>query len=114
MHVDIDIRVAFSAIFTFLMIALCFCAVKGFRSNRKIGRAVGWLDLSLLPPMIGNIIIIGSSVEIRSLVGEYIFSLGMNGVPVSRNLRQYTLCWRQTLFRCWQTSFSVMLLTLNL
>ena len=83
MHVDIDIRVAFSAIFTFLMIALCFCAVKGFRSNRKIGRAVGWLDLSLLPPMIGNIIIIGSSVEIRSLVGEYIFSLGMNGVLVA-------------------------------
>ena len=83
MYVDIDIRVAFSAVFTFLMIALGACSFIGFRSHKAIGRAVAWLDLSLLLPMAGNIIIIGSSVEMRSLVGAYIYYLGLNGVLVA-------------------------------
>ncbi len=57
---------------------LVFCAVRCSRSHKRIAKAVRLLDLSLIPPMIGNLIIIGSSIKEFSLIGCYIFFIGMD------------------------------------
>lgn len=73
-----NIRIGFSCIFTALVLALIFCAVKSFRSTKKIGKAVGLFDLSLIPAVLGNLIIIGSSIEWISMVGYYVYFIGMD------------------------------------
>ena len=74
---DIDIRIGFSFVFTAVVIALVFCSVKSFRSKKEIGRRVGQLDLALIPPLMGNLMIIGTSVKILAVIGYYIYFLGM-------------------------------------
>ena len=75
---SMDIRIAFSTILTCLVMALVFCAVRGYKSRKAIGRAVCQLDLALIPPIIGNLIIIGTSVESLAVAGYYIYFLGMD------------------------------------
>ena len=75
---DLDIRISFSVILTLLAIALIFCAVKSFKTHKKIGKAVGLLEIAILPPLIGNLMIIGASIEVRALIGYYIFNIGMD------------------------------------
>ena len=45
---DLDIRISFSVILTLLAIALIFCAVKSFKTHKKIGKAVGLLEIAIL------------------------------------------------------------------
>ena len=71
-------RMAFSLIFTFLIIVLTVCALWSFRSKKKIGKSLGLLLFSLLPPMIGNLIIMSSVYELSSIVGCYFYYLGMD------------------------------------
>ncbi|MBR1423183.1 MAG: EAL domain-containing protein [Ruminococcus sp.] len=73
-----DIRIAFSAILTAIAVGLVICAVKAFKSTKTIGRAVGLLELALIPPIVGNLIIIGSSIRSRAIVGCYIYFIGMD------------------------------------
>ncbi len=73
-----DIRIGFSAVFTLVVIALIYCALKCLRSHRAIGKAVGMLDLALIPPLIGNLMIIGTSIKPLAIIGYYIYLLGMN------------------------------------
>ena len=77
------IRIEFSTILTLIAIALSFCAAAGFNSQKSIGKYVGWLELSLIPPIIGNMIIIGSDDRLRSFIGCHIFLLGMDCVMFS-------------------------------
>ncbi len=78
-----NIRIGFSVVFSILIAALIFCSVKSFRSQKSIGKAVGLLDIALIPPMIGNLIIIGSTVRESALVGYYIYFIGMNLVMMA-------------------------------
>ncbi|MBR1392216.1 MAG: hypothetical protein IJ561_00110 [Ruminococcus sp.] len=78
-----DIRIAFSTILTCLVMALVLCAVKGYKSRKTIGRAVCLLDVALIPPIIGNLIIIGTSNESLAIIGYYIYFLGMDLVMFS-------------------------------
>lgn len=78
-----DIRIGFSVIFTILIAVLIFCSFKGFKSHKTIGKAVGLLDLALIPPMIGNLIIIGSSIKEVSVIGCYIYFIGMDLVVLA-------------------------------
>lgn len=73
-----NIRVGFSVLFGLLIIALIVCSVTAHRSHKKIGQSVWKLELSLLPPVIGNLIIIVSSNELFSLIGYYCYFLGMD------------------------------------
>lgn len=73
-----DLRIFYSAVLTILALVLAVCGTKALRSHKRFGKTVGLLELALLPPMIGNIIIIGSSVWLRSLIGYYIYFLGMD------------------------------------
>ena len=71
-------RAAFFIIFSALVVTFGICASKAVRSPKSIGRAVGLLLCALIPPVIGNAIIIISGDKTLSTVGYYIYFLGMN------------------------------------
>ena len=71
-------RAAFFIIFSALVVTFGICASKAIRSPKSIGRAVGLLLCALIPPVIGNAIIIISGDKSLSTVGYYIYFLGMN------------------------------------
>ena len=71
-------RLAFSAIFVLLIIGLAICAVKARKPHKAIGRSVSLLVAALIPPVIGNLIIISSTRQALSLHGCYVYFLGMD------------------------------------
>ena len=73
-------RIAFFAIFIAMIASLAFCARSALRSRKSAGRAVGILLFALIPPVIGNSVIIISGNKLVSTVGYYIYFLGMNCV----------------------------------
>lgn len=75
-----DLRIFFSWILFTLDTVLIVCAVTSFRSVKPIGRQVGWLLITLLPPITGNLIIIGTSAKMVSVIGYYMIFLGMDCV----------------------------------
>ena len=71
-------RVAFSVIYAVLIVLLTLCAVRSLRSHKKIGKSLFILLFSILPPMAGNLIIMGSINELSALIGYYFYYLGMD------------------------------------
>lgn len=71
-------RQLFALIFLVLIAALGACAVMARRSRRAIGRAVARLLLALMPPVVGNLILVVSHEKLVSTVGCYIYFLGMD------------------------------------
>ena len=71
-------RIAFSILFSILIGALAVCAVYARRSHKAIGKAVSFIDLALIPPVIGNLVIIASGSKIISTIGCYIYFIGMD------------------------------------
>ena len=80
---QMTMRIGFSILYAVLAAVLLFCAVKSFRSNKSIGKSVGLLDLSFIPPLIGNLIIIVSNQRELSMAGCYIYFLGMDLVMLA-------------------------------
>ena len=78
-----DTRVVLSTILYTLIAAVCVCIVLARRSHKNIGLSVAWLDASLIPPMIGNLIIIGTHTREVAAVGYYIYFIGMNVVMLA-------------------------------
>ncbi len=76
--IHMNMRVAFSFIFTTLVLALIICAICAWRSRKPIGKSVAVLDIAFIPPVIGNLIIIGSHVSLISYIGSYIYFIGMD------------------------------------
>ena len=73
-------RVGFSLVFILLISIQMVCIVLARRSKRAIGGTVALLCCSLIPPVAGNLVIICSKYETLSIVGFYIYFLGMNMV----------------------------------
>ena len=71
-------RIAFSVILAVLVAALLYCSVIARRSTKDIGKPVAHLLLALLPPLIGNLILIASTNQALSTVGCYIYYIGMD------------------------------------
>ena len=71
-------RIAFSVIFILLVCGLAVCAVKARRSHKAIGRSVSLLEWAMIPPVIGNLVIISSTNQTLSSCGCYIYFLGMD------------------------------------
>lgn len=71
-------RVALSIIFSALVVVLAVFAFFAFRSKKSIGKAVGYLVLALIPPIVGNLLIISAPIEALSTVGCYFFFIGLN------------------------------------
>ena len=65
-------------LFVVLIVALAVCAVLAIKSAKRIGGSVALLLFALIPPMIGNLLIIVSQDPNLSYAGCYIYFLGMN------------------------------------
>ena len=62
------------------MLTLIGCAVDSRRHYKELGKAVAWLDLAFIPPILGNAIIIIAKRRMLALVGCYIYYVGMDFV----------------------------------
>lgn len=71
-------RVAFAGIFILLCFGLTYCNIKAHRSPKAIGKSVARLVAALVPPVIGNLIIISSTDQTLSTIGCYVYFLGMD------------------------------------
>ena len=72
------IRYAFMIIFALLIAALLWCSISSFRSKKSIGMSVCLLCLSIIPPILGNMIIIGSTTRTIAFIGCYLYYIGMD------------------------------------
>ena len=71
-------RIAFSVIFSVFIAMLALCGFFAWRSKKSIGKAVFLLLLALIPPVVGNQIIIATDNQTIATVGCYIYFLGMD------------------------------------
>lgn len=85
-------REKFAVIFICLIFALAICSLTALRSRKSIGPSVSMLSGCLIPPVIGNLILIISGDRLFSTVGMYIYFIGMD-------LVMFALC-RHTLKYC--------------
>lgn len=81
-------RITFTIIFSCQIIALAICAALARRSPKTIARPVMFLLLALIPPVAGNLILVISTQHTLSLIGCYIYFLGMDLVMAA--LVQFT------------------------
>ncbi|MBR3141602.1 MAG: EAL domain-containing protein [Clostridiales bacterium] len=73
-------RYVYAGIFLVIMLTLIGCAVDSRRHYKELGKAVAWLDLAFIPPILGNAIIIIAKRRMFALVGCYIYYVGMDFV----------------------------------
>ena len=71
-------RIFVSVVFALLVIAMVVCSIIAFKSRKPIGKSVSFLCIALIPPIIGNLLIIASPMETLPLVGCYIYFVGMD------------------------------------
>ena len=82
-EVSCRVRGPFSIVFVGLVLALIYCIHVARRSKKAIGPTLAMLLCALIPPVSGNLIITVSSSRTLSVVGYYIYFLGMNAVMFS-------------------------------
>ena len=63
-------RLAFSLILGALSVAVAVCGMVAFRSKKAIGVSLGRMLFSLLPPVVGNLLIIASTARLPATVGH--------------------------------------------
>ena len=71
-------RTAIAIVITLLAAALIGCAVVSRRSKRDIAPKVTNFLLSLLGPMVGNLLLIVAHTEPLALVGRYLYAVGID------------------------------------
>jgi len=72
------LRAVYSVIFLIIAAALIVCAVIALRSKKPIGKPLARMLLALIPPIIGNTIIVYTGNKLLSTVGCYIYFMGMD------------------------------------
>ena len=73
-------RNEFAMVFVVLIVAMIICTLVTRRSRKAIARQVRLLLISLLPPLIGNLLIIASDNRLAALIGCYTYYVGMDFV----------------------------------
>lgn len=71
-------RLEFTIVFIFLIVALAACAFMAYRSHKAIGKSVAMLCAALIPPVLGNLILVRSYEQIPAAIGCYIYFIGMD------------------------------------
>ena len=82
-------RNAYSLVFLLMAVTLAVCAGLAWRSRKAIGKPVAAVVASLIPPVIGNMIIISSGDRAISTLGCYVYFIGMDIVMLA--LTHFTL-----------------------
>ncbi len=86
------IRLAFALIFAILIVTLALCGFISYRSKKPIAKAVSFFCFSLIPPVLGNMIIVIATTRPLALVGCYIYYIGMNLVMFALIRFTYEYC----------------------
>ena len=71
-------RIAIAAVIAFVAVALVCCAYISKKSERDIAPKVTAFLISLLPPVVGNLIIIAAHTEGFALFGRYLYAIGID------------------------------------
>ena len=71
-------RKAFASVIMILTAVLCVCIFFARRSRKPIGKNVAALVAALIPPMIGNLLIIMTQDHLVADIGSYMYFLGMD------------------------------------
>lgn len=71
-------RTLFSAFFMILILVLLLCALNAGKRYKAIGIAVARLDVALVLPLLGNFLIVFFDSMYPTLVGYYLFAIGLN------------------------------------
>ena len=74
------LRYIYVGIFAMLILMLIMCAVNSRLQYKDLGKTVSWLDIALISPILGNVIIIIATRKWLALIGCYIYHIGMNFV----------------------------------
>ena len=78
-----SIQTKYSLLFTFLICVLIVCAIKAFRSDKKVSKTVGKFELAIILPVLANILILNSHVDLVSRFGYYLYYIGMTVVMMA-------------------------------
>ena len=105
-------RLAFGILFLVIIIALGICALIARHSGRRIGFAAAGLLAPLMLPMAGNMIIILSGNRILSLIGCYIYYLGLD-ISIAALLHFAHEYYRIEQTRKWFPQIAFFLLTVD-
>ena len=73
-----SMRKAFASVIMILTAVLCVCIFFARRSIKPIGRNVAALIAALIPPMIGNLLIIMTQDHLVADIGSYMYFIGMD------------------------------------
>ena len=71
-------RLTYSIIYSLLILAILTCAILARRSGKPNRSSVSLLEASLIPPIVGNLMLIGYSEKNPALLGCYVYFLGMD------------------------------------
>ena len=81
-----------SIVYIAIIIALGICAFVSYKSKKAIGKPLGLLLISLIPPVFANLLINVCTTESFALVGCYMYYLGMNFVMYAMLKYTFTYC----------------------
>ena len=84
-------RAIFCFLFILLILLLTLCTAAAWRSPKKIGKSVAVLESALIPPILGNLLIVGGPDELIAHIGYYIYFIGMDLVMFA--LIQFTVVY---------------------
>ena len=71
-------RITYPIVYLLLILALIVCTILARRSERPTRNAVAFLEASLIPPILGNLLIIVFSNKYIALTGHYLYYIGMD------------------------------------
>ena len=71
-------RGIFSVLFLILILALLACTILARRSDKPARNSVAFLEAALIPPVLGNLMIVASGSRLPALTGHYFYYLGMD------------------------------------
>lgn len=105
-------RLAFGFLFSAIIIAMGTCTWIARHSGKRIGFAAAGLLTPLMLPMAGNLIIILSSDRTLSLIGCYIYYIGLD-ISIAALLHFAHVYYRIEQSRKWFTNTAFLLLTID-
>ena len=106
-------RQAFGILFLMIIIAMAFCAFIARRSGKRIGFAAAVLLAALILPMAGNMILILSKEQDLSLIGCYIYYIGLD-LSIAALLRFTYVYGRIEKPKVWFRNAANILLTIDI
>ena len=105
-------RLAFGILFLAIIIAMGACTVVARRSGKRIGFAAAGLLAPLMLPMTGNLILILSGNRVFSLIGCYIYYIGLD-ITIAALLHFVIVYCRIERPRIWFRNIALTLLTVD-